>query len=353
MTSADCLKLTTYVGERTRADDRFVVDTLLDLYGTAGISTSILLRGTEGFGRKHRLRTDQTLTMSEDLPVMTVATDTSERITALLDDVLAINRSGLLTLERSMLAHGRIELPEQLHEETKLTVFVGRQEKVRRTPTFVAICDLLHRNGVAGASVVLGVDGTVHGRRQRAHFFDRNADVPVMITAVGSGERIGAAMPELETLLPRPLISVERVRVCKRDGQLHERPHVLPANDFRGMPLWQKMTIYSSESTMHHGRPIHRAILRRLRESTAVRGATAVRGIWGFHGDHAPHGDRLLQWGRHVPVTTVVVDTPDNITAAFDIVDEITSEHGLVTTEMVPALGDTDGGELRLAQHDY
>lgn len=357
MTTPDGLKLTTYGGERTRADDRFVVESLLDLYDRAGIATSILLRGTEGFGSKHRLRSDQTLTMSEDPPVLTVALDTAERITAVRDDVLAIDRSGLLTLERAQLVRGEIDiprdLPERLHEETKLTILVGRQDKIDRTPAFVAACELLHRHGVAGASVTLGVDGTARGTRQRAHFFDRNADVPVLITAVGAGERIGAAVPELHALLGHPQITVERVRVCKRDGTLFERPHTLPANDSLGLPLWQKLSVYSSESAMHRGKPVHRAILRRLRESTAVRGATAVRGIWGFHGDHAPHGDRLLQWGRHVPVTTIVVDTPQNIAAAFDVVDDLTDEHGLVTTEMVPALADVDGGELRLADHDY
>ena len=32
----DCLKLTTYFGERDRTDERFVADALLDLYGRTG-----------------------------------------------------------------------------------------------------------------------------------------------------------------------------------------------------------------------------------------------------------------------------------------------------------------------------
>jgi PII-like signaling protein len=67
-------------------------------------------------------------------------------------------------------------------------------------------------------------------------------------------------------------------------------------------------------------------------------GATTQRGIWGFHGDHAPHGDRLLQLGRHVPAVTVVVDTPGRIAAAFSVIDELTTERGLVTCETIPAL---------------
>ena len=146
-----------------------------------------------------------------------------------------------------------------------------------------------------------------------------------MAIAVGSGERIAAVLPELGSLLTRPLITLERVQVCKRDGQLIERPHPLPAVDRQGRGVWQKISIHTSESTLFHGEPIHRALIRRLRRSSTVRGATAVRGIWGFHGDHRPHGDRLLQVGRRVPVVTIIVDRPDRIARCFDIVDDCTA----------------------------
>jgi len=90
---------------------------------------------------------------------------------------------------------GPVTLPQELHEATKLTVYVGRQERVYRAPAFAAVCDLLHRRGIAGATVLLGVDGTAHGVRQRARFIGRNADVPMMIIAVGDGERIGRVLP--------------------------------------------------------------------------------------------------------------------------------------------------------------
>ena len=103
--------------------------------------------------------------------------------------------------------------------------------------------------------------------------------------------------------------------------------------------------------------PIHRALVRRLFDSRAAGGATVLRGIWGFHGDHEPHGDKLFQLARRVPVTTIVVDAPERIAASFDIVDELTGEHGLVTSELVPALVSVDGGERRggtgLAQYRY
>jgi PII-like signaling protein len=356
----DCLKLTTYFGERHRTDDRFVADALLDLYGRREVETSVMLRGAEGFGLKHHLRTDRLLTLSEDLPLVSVAVDTRPRIEELLDDVMAIKRHGLVTLERARMLTGEIRavaMPEELHDATKLTIYVGRREQISRTPAFVAICDLLHRRRLAGATVLLGVDGTAHGLRQRARFFGRNAGVPMMIISIGSGEQIAGVLPELGALLSRPLFTLERVRMCKLDGRLLAEPTPLPSADERGLALWQKLMVFTSEQARNGNTPLHVALIRRLRKSGAA-GATCLRGIWGFHGDRAPHGDRLLQLRRHVPVVTVIVDTPEGIARSFEIVDELTAEAGLVTSEMVPAsaaLADdthTRGG-LRLARHRF
>jgi PII-like signaling protein len=384
----DCLKLTSYFGERQRtANNGFAADALLDLYGRHGIATSILLRGAEGFGAGQHLRTDVSLSLSEDLPLTAVAVDTRSRIEGLLDSTADLLRSGLVTLERARLLTGDIEAVaagdagaagaagaagRATGEETKLTVYVGRQERVYRVPAFVAVCDLLHRRGIAGATALLGVDGTAHGERERAAFFSRNAGTPMMVIAVGSGDRIARVLPELGALLRQPLMTLERVRICKRDGELICRPSAVgesradadgtqPAPGQWPLAQWppgqwppaaaespaQKLMVYTSEAALHDGQPIHRAIVRRLR-AAGISGATTQRGMWGFHGDHPPHGDRLLQLGRHVPAVTIVVDTPERIQAAFDIVGDLTAEQGLVTCETVPVTRQKPVGARRV-----
>ena len=322
--------------------------------------------GTEGFGLKHHLRTDRSLTLSEDLPLTAIAVDSRPRIEAVLGPTLELNRPGLVTLERARLltaGSGRVRAGGA-GSPARPPGGPARGEQAHRLPrppgtglpdaAFVAVCDLLHRRGVAGATALLGVDGTARGRRERARFFSRNAEVPMMVVAVGSGDRIGQVLPELGALLRRPLLTLERVQVCKRDGRLLAPPAPLPAADEQGMALWHKLMIFSSEAAQHGGQPVHRAMVRRLR-SAGISGATTLRGIWGFHGDHAPHGDRVLQLGRHVPVVTIVIDTPERIATAFPIIDELTSEHGLVTSETIPALraaaGDRRRGGPRLATH--
>jgi PII-like signaling protein len=335
----DCLKLTTYFAEHDKTSGRFLADALLDCYGRHQLATSVLLRGAEGFGSRQRLQTQRLLSLSEDLPMVTVAVDTRQRIEQALEEVAALTTHGLVTLERARLLTGRVgevRLPEGLVEQAKLTVYVGRGERVGGRPAFLAIVDLLHRHGIDGATVLLGVDGTAHGARQRARFVGRNTSVPLMIISVGAGAAIAAALPELEAVLERPLLTLERIRVCKRDGQLLADPDPLPEVDPAGLGVWQKLMIYAGEEAQHHGHPLYVQLARRLLQAGAA-GATGLRGIWGYHGGHAPHGDRLLSLRRRVPVLTVVVDTPARIRRWFGIVDELTDETGLVTCEMVPA----------------
>jgi PII-like signaling protein len=357
-----CLKLTTYFGERQRtvgdgARPRFLADALLDLFDTREIATSVMLRGIASFGPRHVLRTDESLSLSEDPPVAIAAVDVESKISGLVDDVVAMTGRGLVTLERARLVAGSAALEVGADKDVKLTMYIGRQERIGGLPAHRAVCDLLYRRECSSGAVFLGVDGTSHGERYRAAFFSRNVNVPLMIVAVGTVAQVSAAVAELSALAPRALLTVERVRVCKRGGELLDRPHRLPDIDQQGRPLWQKLMVHTSEATTYGGVPIHRALVHRLLDSEMVRGATVLRGIWGFHGDRKPHGDKLFQLTRRMPVVTVIIDTPERIARSFDIVDDVTAEHGLVTSEIIPAAVSVDGtdrdGGTGLAGYSY
>jgi PII-like signaling protein len=133
----DCLKLTIYFGERDRTERAFLADALVDISARRELQISLVMRGVEGFGIKQHLRTDRLLSLSEDLPLVYVGVDTRERIEAALDEVNRLRFDGLVSLERARMLTGRIEqtrLPPDLHEETKLTVYVGRHERVNGRP---------------------------------------------------------------------------------------------------------------------------------------------------------------------------------------------------------------------------
>lgn len=343
--SAPASKLTVYFGERARVDGRLLADALLDLCARRSIRLSVLMRGTQGFGAKHRLRSDRLLTLSEDLPLVALAIDDDERIAALADEIGAMDGEGLLTIERVRFA-GRASPPADAAnarqspavgaqdtptpQQLKLTVCVGRHERVDGEPAFARVCGLLHDAGVAGATVLLGVDGTLDGERRRARFLARNRGVPMLVVSVGDGATIERALAAISEKLPSALSLIERAHVHKRDGRLLISP--APASDAQASA---KLTVVTSEAARHEGRPLYLELIRRLREQEAA-GATSLRGVWGFHGSHAPHGDRLLSLRRHVPVITELIDTARRVDELFAIVDELTDEAGLVTRELVP-----------------
>lgn len=324
--SDDLLILTAFFGERMRATDALLADALLDVFGGHEIAASMLLRGVEGFGLRHHLRTDSSLSLSEDLPAVAVAIDTAYRIEQLRTTVRTLVPRGLVSIAPA------VTDPAGLVDAAavRLTVYLRRQDRVAGRPAHVAVCDVLHRRGVDGASALLGVDGTLRGTRHRARFFARNADVPVQVVAVGARDSIAGALAELRELLTDPFVTLAPVQVCKRDGVTVDGP---PA-DAAG---WQQLTVFTSEAQLHRGRPIQREITRQLRGSGA-RGATTLRGIWGYHLPHAPHGDRPLRLGRHVPTLTIVIDESARIARSYEIIDALTGEHGLVTAAPVGVL---------------
>ena len=334
------LRLTSYLGERCRREREFIADTILELYLGQQIMTSITLRGSQGFGLKRHLRTDRSLTLSEDLPLVTVAVDARPRIEAVLDEAMATTSPGLLTLQRLILLGDDANLstiPVGLEaEEVRLTVHLGRHERAHQIPAFEAICDLLHRRCISGATALLGVDGASRGRRQRSSFFGRDDQAPMMVVAVDSWEQIRRVLPDVSGLLRHPLLTLEPVRVCKQDGLFLGIPDRSPGTDEYGMGLWQKLMVYTSEAAQHEGQSLHRALGQRLL-AAGVSGVTTLRGIWGFHGERAPHGDNGLRLGRHVPAVTIVIDAPERIPAAFTIIDELTADYGLVTSETISA----------------
>ena len=356
------LKLTAYFAERERFGSQFLASSMLDLFAQHHVPASIMLRGISGFGRRHIIRTDESLTLSDDPSMAVEAVDRPDTIRALVNDVVDMTESGLITLERARLLDGEVTevpLPSGTGpgDALKLTVYVGRNRRIDGVAAYKAVCDVLYARGFAGASVFLGVDGTVHGERQRAHFIGRNVDVPMMIIAVGNAEQVQASRQQLAGMLTRPIITVERLRLCKREGVVLACPPPLPELDEDGRPLWQKLMVFTSEASRHNRTPIHRALVRGLWQSGGASGATVLRGIWGYHGDHEPHGDKIIQFGRQVPVMTVAVGSPASIARSFEIIDKITGSVGLVTCETVPALLGIGAGRVvgsaELADFDY
>jgi PII-like signaling protein len=327
------LKLDVYFGDALSSGRRPASDALIECFADHRLQVAALYRGIEGFGIGRRIHTERFPDISTDLPLVAEAIDSRERIEAVLPDVHALVDKGLTTIEHSLVATGEdvrtAAFPEGTGASGRLTVYCGRGER----RGYRAVVDLLRDSGATGATVLLGVDGILNGARRRAGLLSRNVDVPMATIAVGSTDVLRTVLEALPDVLARPLVNLERIAVVKRNGELLEPlPRVVDRD------VWIALRVYTRQSTH-----VSTVLTRRIRAAGGA-GITTVRGEWGFSSDERPYGDRFGTLTSHVPTYTVLVDRPEKIAELWPVVDDVTSEHGVVTAALVPAYRERAGG---------
>ncbi len=344
----DALKLWVYYGDSQQTGPELTSDALMDCFARRRVAVSALCRGIEGFGLNRRIHTERFPDISSDLPLVSCAVDRRDRIDALLDEVDRIVQRGLVTLEPAHLAVGKetagAEFPAGPGRAAKLTVYCGRSERSPQTrrPAYREAIDVLRRNGAAGATALLGVDGTHNGRRERATFLSPRRNAPMVIIAVGPRPALAAALPHLARALERPVVTLEGIAQLKHGGTRLEQPPAPSDHDLQGSQVWQTIRVYTRQSAQVAGRALYAELTRRLRRAGAA-GVTTIRGHWGFSSDEDPYGDRLGRLTSHAPTYTTYIDRPEKIAETWPIVDELTAEHGVVTSLFVPTYRERGG----------
>jgi len=84
MTEASCLRI--YLTESSKIDGKPALETILELCHHAGLRGVSVLRGIEGLGQ-HGIHSASFLALSNDLPLIIDAIDTSQRIEAALQQM--------------------------------------------------------------------------------------------------------------------------------------------------------------------------------------------------------------------------------------------------------------------------
>jgi hypothetical protein len=95
-----------------------------------------------------------------------------------------------------------------------LRIFIGESDRSGGHPTYEAIVRLAREAGLAGTTVLRGVEG--FGRSSRIHtarILRLSEDLPIVIEIVDAAERIDAFLPRLDPLVGGGLVTLERVEV--------------------------------------------------------------------------------------------------------------------------------------------
>jgi PII-like signaling protein len=102
----------------------------------------------------------------------------------------------------------------------RLTIFLGESDRHGHTPLATEIVQRAHRAGLAGATVVRGVEG--YGASSHIHttrLLSLSDDLPMVVIIVDTDERLRAFLPELEELVNEGLMILDDVEVLKYAGR--------------------------------------------------------------------------------------------------------------------------------------
>jgi PII-like signaling protein len=305
--SGEILQLRVYFGERDRHGRGPLEDAVMAACARRGVEAAALLRGVEGFGAKHLLRTDRLLSLSEDAPLVAVAVGVAEVIEGLAEEVRGLASEGLMTLETTGTAADLV----------KATIWGPRTGS--RSPHLAAVA-ALRRHGADSATVLLGVDGVLEGERRRARFVAGNRGVPALTVAVGERGAIERAVAEVGAAAH--LVTYEGV----------ETNSVIDRAKFHSEAA--RVTLVTSEIAQCGSHPLYVSLIHELRRQGAA-GATALRGVWGFRGGGEPHGDRVLALRRGVPLIVEAVDAPEKAERWREMALELACEDDFVHAQPV------------------
>jgi PII-like signaling protein len=102
----------------------------------------------------------------------------------------------------------------------RLTIFVGEDDIWHHKPLYHEIVHRAHAAGLAGASVLRGIEG--YGASSRVHttrLLSLSQDLPIAVVIVDQDDRIRGFLPQLDDLVTEGLVILDPVEVIRYVGR--------------------------------------------------------------------------------------------------------------------------------------
>jgi PII-like signaling protein len=155
----------------------------------------------------------------------------------------------------------------------KLTIYLTESDTRHGRPLYQILVDLAHRRGLAGATVVRGLMG--FGARGKIHepHPDLVSKLPMRVELIDSAAAIDAILPDVHDLVADGLVLLSEVDVVQARARTTEMApppaHIKLAGQAQ---MWR---IFIAAKAEWQGRPLHEAIVARLRQLD-IAGATVL-----------------------------------------------------------------------------
>ena len=104
-----------------------------------------------------------------------------------------------------------------------LRIFIGESDTFHGKPLYEAIVERVRAEGLAGATVLRGIEGFgADSRLHTSRILRLSEDLPVVIEIVDTEDRIDRVLPMLDEMVGEGMITVERVHIIAYRGRLKE-----------------------------------------------------------------------------------------------------------------------------------
>jgi PII-like signaling protein len=95
-----------------------------------------------------------------------------------------------------------------------LRIFIGESDRWEGRPLYEAIVHRARAAGLAGATVIRGLEGFgAHSRLHTTRILRLSEDLPVVVEIVDNADRIEAFLPALDEMVDEGMVTLEKVRV--------------------------------------------------------------------------------------------------------------------------------------------
>jgi PII-like signaling protein len=104
-------------------------------------------------------------------------------------------------------------------------IYIGDADRHGSKPTYQAIVEMLRERGIAGATVLRGIEGFgANAHLHTTRLLRLSEDLPILIEVVEEEARLRAVLPELDAMVGDGLITLEKVEVLAYRGSGPNQP---------------------------------------------------------------------------------------------------------------------------------
>ncbi|GHE75606.1 hypothetical protein GCM10017786_00400 [Amycolatopsis deserti] len=108
----------------------------------------------------------------------------------------------------------------------RLSIFIGESDHWHHKPLYTEIVRRAHDAGLAGATVIRGIEGYgANSRIHTAHVFRLSDDLPLVIVIADTEDRIRGFLPQLDDLDISGLVTLDEVETVHYTQSEHKRAH--------------------------------------------------------------------------------------------------------------------------------